>query len=383
MPDSDKGVPPPGGFEDETLSPEVADAATDQDPDNEKDDLDRTSAILLRLKDMLMALNSDTTAYVFEWIETLDMPHLFDGLRNDPELIDFLASSLGDAKNDGQIGETISLIRTFKIDSPAFFEKVLASVEIEAEGPDKGHIDCDSSLITKDAAFNLLLLCPQSADIHPSLKWENIEHLVLWNYPFSFLPPEIGCLTNLKILDLGEGKLTELPEEIGELTQLETLDIHLNDLTEFPPAILRLINLKYFDISENHIVTIPPGITALKDIEHFDVAVCGLTQLPPEVWKLSKTKTLSVSGNNIDTISPQIGQLGDLESLSIWGMDWTELPDEIWESKTLSALILGRCKFKQLPPQILDLSPSVELKLDEYFRGDPMLDKFKGEVNWM
>ena len=46
------------------------------------------------------------------------------------------------------------------------------------------------------------------------------------------LPPEIGDLTWLSALLLGENQLTELPPEIGDLTNLHRLGLGRNQLTE-------------------------------------------------------------------------------------------------------------------------------------------------------
>ena len=52
----------------------------------------------------------------------------------------------------------------------------------------------------------------------------------------SSLPPEIGNLTALKVLDLVNNELKELPSWIGNLTSLEMLDLSYNHLTELPPG---------------------------------------------------------------------------------------------------------------------------------------------------
>jgi len=49
------------------------------------------------------------------------------------------------------------------------------------------------------------------------------------------LPPEIGDLTWLSALLMGENQLTELPPEIGNLTNLHRLGLGRNQLTGLPP----------------------------------------------------------------------------------------------------------------------------------------------------
>ena len=51
------------------------------------------------------------------------------------------------------------------------------------------------------------------------------------------VPAEIGRLTSLTVLNLGDNELTSLPAEIGQLTSLLQLDLRGNQLTSVPAAI--------------------------------------------------------------------------------------------------------------------------------------------------
>jgi Leucine-rich repeat (LRR) protein len=61
------------------------------------------------------------------------------------------------------------------------------------------------------------------------------------------LPPEIGLLTTLEILDLQENQLRALPPEIGRLTELHSLDLRENQLTTLPPEMGKLHGLRVGD----------------------------------------------------------------------------------------------------------------------------------------
>ena len=64
------------------------------------------------------------------------------------------------------------------------------------------------------------------------------------------IPPEIGQLTNLTYLELGQKNLTgEIPPEIGQLTNLTFLSLYSNQLTgEIPPEIGNLTNLTHLNL---------------------------------------------------------------------------------------------------------------------------------------
>ncbi|KAM3213514.1 hypothetical protein ACQJBY_066101 [Aegilops geniculata] len=67
------------------------------------------------------------------------------------------------------------------------------------------------------------------------------------------IPPDIGQLKMLEILNLSSNSLTgDIPQEICNLTNLQTLDLSNNQLTgEIPPALSDLHFLSRFDVSNN------------------------------------------------------------------------------------------------------------------------------------
>jgi internalin A len=93
---------------------------------------------------------------------------------------------------------------------------------------------------------------------------EGREALDLSGRGISELPPEIGQLTNLTSLDLGDpwdeenkNQLTELPDEIGQLANLQMLALSGNQLTTLPESIAQLANLQKLDLWSNELTTLP------------------------------------------------------------------------------------------------------------------------------
>ena len=79
-----------------------------------------------------------------------------------------------------------------------------------------------------------------------------------------YLPPEIGKLTNLEILNVDFNNLTTLPPEIGNLTNLTNLDMSNNYLTELPPEIGNLTNLTDLELGINPLTALPPSYLTCK-----------------------------------------------------------------------------------------------------------------------
>jgi Leucine-rich repeat (LRR) protein len=89
----------------------------------------------------------------------------------------------------------------------------------------------------------------------------NLEYLVLGdNQLIGSIPPEIGNLTNLLTLDLSGNQLTgSIPPEIGNLTNLAALILAQNQLTgHIPKEIGNLTNLTWLILSQNQLTGFIP-----------------------------------------------------------------------------------------------------------------------------
>jgi Leucine-rich repeat (LRR) protein len=77
------------------------------------------------------------------------------------------------------------------------------------------------------------------------------------------LPPQIGDLTDLTELRLGNNQLTTLPREIGQLTALTQLWLQDNQLTTLPPEIGQLQALTVLSLMDNGLATLPGSLRDL------------------------------------------------------------------------------------------------------------------------
>ncbi|KAL2546676.1 Leucine-rich repeat (LRR) family protein [Forsythia ovata] len=85
------------------------------------------------------------------------------------------------------------------------------------------------------------------------------------------IPPQIGRLKHLKILNLRWNKLQDsIPPEIGELKQLTHLYLSFNNFKgEIPKELANLPELRYLQLHENRLTgRIPPELGTLPNLRH-------------------------------------------------------------------------------------------------------------------
>ena len=150
------------------------------------------------------------------------------------------------------------------------------------------------------------------------------------------IPSTIGNLVNLRALSLGENALTgSIPTEIGNLTSLLVMDLQMNKLTgSIPSTIGNLLNLgvtdgyHYFlgggdywpalNLSYNFLTgSIPPEIGNLTEIEQLAILDNKLSgPIPPEMGNMTSLRILDLRYNSLSgLIPPELGNLSNMDQL--------------------------------------------------------------------
>ena len=186
---------------------------------------------------------------------------------------------------------------------------------------------------------------------------ENIDSLNLFNNQLTgSIPPEIGNLTNLTYLNLGEdlyplnaerNQFTGLiPSEIGNLTNLTFLNLSRNQLTGYIlTEIGNLTNLTRLSLGWNQLTGfIPAEIGDLINLERLHLGDNQLTgSIPPEIGGLSSLSLLHVGNNQLTGLIPsEIGNLTNLTFLHLGNNQLTgSIPSEIGNMTSLFGMNLG------------------------------------------
>ena len=115
--------------------------------------------------------------------------------------------------------------------------------------------------------FNSITSLPPAIGKLTNLKRMSLYKHMDSEYVLESLPAEIGQLTSLTVLDLGENKLTSLPAEIGQLTSLTELILTGNQLTSLPATIGQLTSLKKLHLAGNQLTSVPAEVRQFTQLQ--------------------------------------------------------------------------------------------------------------------
>ena len=203
------------------------------------------------------------------------------------------------------------------------------------------------------------------------------------------IPPELGNIESLEVLDLGWNNLSgSIPAELGELGNLQALALCSNARSDgsesvggltgsIPPELGRLRNLRVLDLGFNKLVgglagPIPPELGNLTNLQFLILAVNDLSgSIPPELGNLRELRVLNLSYNSrfdVDNrtwfgglagpIPPELGNLTNLEILYLNGNNLSgPIPPELGNLTNLEGLYLGDNNLSgPIPPELGNLT---------------------------
>ena len=186
------------------------------------------------------------------------------------------------------------------------------------------------------------------------------------------IPPEIGQLRNLRLLDLTSNRLSgPIPPEIGQLRSLVNLIILNNRLSgEIPPEIGQLENLIELLLDSNRLSgSIPSEIGNLKSLITLWLSNNQLSgAIPREIGNLQSLSFLSIGNNQLSGAIPR--ELWNLKSLTGLLLNHNgltgEIPAGIGDLKALDRVWLNRNKLTgSIPPEIGNINTLTSLNLGQ------------------
>ena len=213
----------------------------------------------------------------------------------------------------------------------------------------------------------------------------NLTGLSLYsNRLTGIIPGELGQLTNLVFVDLSDNQLSaDIPSELGLLTGLQVLSLQGNRLTGIPPEIGKMSNLEVLNVSDNNLEgSIPPELGNLENLNVLILENNEITgKIPLELSNLSNLEFLHIERNGLTgSIPSELGQLSRLVALHLsHNLLSGSVPDEFGKLTVLRRLRLDHNPLLtgRLPINLTRVNTLQELYLDGTQLCSPVLAEFQ------
>ncbi len=184
------------------------------------------------------------------------------------------------------------------------------------------------------------------------------------------IPAKIGNLDSLKILCLGNNRITgSIPSTIFDLRKLEIVDLFGNEIIGPLPASLgNATNLKILSLGGNNLIgPIPASVGNLKNLEELYLSNNNLIgPLPSSLSGAIQLRRIRLNNNQIDgQIPPELGELSELTNLNISdNLLVGEIPEEFGQLSELTNLFLANNKLSSdFPEELGNCEELVRLRL--------------------
>ncbi|PNT15386.2 hypothetical protein POPTR_010G081400v4 [Populus trichocarpa] len=135
-----------------------------------------------------------------------------------------------------------------------------------------------------------------------------LTKLSVCHFSIRYLPPEIGCLSNLEYLDLSFNKIKSLPNEITYLNALISLTVSNNKLVELPSSLSSLQRLESLDLLNNRLTSLGSlELTSMHSLQYLNLQnnrLLSCCQIPS--WICCKLEGNGKDLSNDDFISSSV-----------------------------------------------------------------------------
>lgn len=155
---------------------------------------------------------------------------------------------------------------------------------------------------------NQLTLLPSAL----SLLGNNLRFLNLSDNPFTYIPPVVGTLVNLRSLWLDHIGLTGFPSEICCLVNLEKLSLVENSISEISEDIRNLVNLRWLSLAKNKLPHLGQGdikncvhFTKLVKLETLVLLDNQVSEYPLVLCSLKRLANINLRRNRIFSLSSE------------------------------------------------------------------------------
>jgi Leucine-rich repeat (LRR) protein len=174
--------------------------------------------------------------------------------------------------------------------------------------------------------------------------------------------PESGSVAGVSIdvtpdtrtLDLTHGNFTILPDSLFVHSQLTEIVAGYNRLTAIPPAIGNLRRLTVLDVRNNQLRTLPSELALCGELRDLVLSFNRFSRIPPVVYQLKKLEHIIADDNQITAIDVEgLKQLPMIQTLDLQNNSVAQVPPQLGTISTLKHLQLGGNVFRNPRPAVL------------------------------
>ncbi len=169
------------------------------------------------------------------------------------------------------------------------------------------------------------------------------------------LPDDFSVLSQLEVLIIKSGLITQISESIGMLTHLYHLNLRYNELQSIPETFGNLRNLKSLYLSHNQLTDLPPSLGQLNSLHEIILEGNLFSHIPACIQHLTSLEGLGLNQNQISEVPAFIGKLQMLKHLVLSQNNISHLPASISSLTALECLSLGNNLFSVLPSWLASL----------------------------
>jgi len=237
---------------------------------------------------------------------------------------------------------------------------------------------------------NCLAVIPSSIQFLTSLR-----ELSLSGNAITDAPVELGLLSNLTYLHLGDSFAGEIPQEIlrhggvvsvlAYLTKLkearltQEFDLRHLGLKHVPYVVKTIKGLRKLSLDGNAIASLPLWLCDILSLTEISLQLCPISSLPVALARLTNLNNLRLPPGGIlfpppDTVAAGTGSIlkylasilqhRDSGICALNGMGLVELPVELCRCDFITHLDLRNNRIEQIPPELALLTRLKELQLD-------------------
>uniref|UniRef100_A0A3P8W9G1 Si:ch211-106h11.1 n=1 Tax=Cynoglossus semilaevis TaxID=244447 RepID=A0A3P8W9G1_CYNSE len=182
-----------------------------------------------------------------------------------------------------------------------------------------------------------------------------LTELLLQDCRLERLPSALLSLTRLQTLDLQHNSLTTLEEllSLAHLQHLSCLRLAYNHVRVLPPTVGVLRGLEILDLSNNQIHSLPPALFTLRHLRRLLLAGNLVEELPPQIKALRLLSELDLSGNRLEKLPSELFSCLGLRTLNVAHNSLRSLPGAISALGQLCRLDLRTNSLEGLMESIL------------------------------